>query len=79
MGQVQDVLAEIGAQDIPQLQVFNKLDLLQQPPRLDRDADGRPLRVWLSAATGEGAELLLQAIAELVGRDMVSEDVSLEP
>ncbi len=79
MGEVQDVLAEIGAQDIPQLQVFNKLDLLQQPPRLDRDADGRPLRVWLSAATGEGVELLLQAIAELVGRDMVSEDVSLEP
>ena len=79
MGEVQDVLAEIGAQDIPQLQVFNKLDLLQQPPRLDRDADGRPLRVWLSAVTGEGVELLMQAIAELVGCDMVSEDVSLEP
>ena len=79
MGEVQDVLAEIGAQDIPQLQVFNKLDLLQQPPRLDRDSDGRPLRVWLSAVTGEGVELLMQAIAELVGRDMVSEDVSLDP
>ena len=77
--QVQDVLAEIGAQDIPQLQVFNKLDLLQQSPRIDRDAEGRPQRVWLSAATGEGTDLLLQAIAELIGQDMVSEELHLEP
>jgi len=79
MAEVQDVLAEIGAQDIPQLQVFNKLDLLEQSPRLERNADGVPERVWLSAATGAGTELLLQAIAELVGQDMVSEDLYLEP
>lgn len=77
--QVQDVLAEIGAEDIPQLQVFNKLDLLEQSPRLERNADGIPERVWLSAATGAGTELLLEAIAELVGQDMVSEDLYLEP
>jgi GTP-binding protein HflX len=77
--QVQDVLAEIGAQDIPQLQVFNKLDLLQQSPRIDRDAEGRPQRVWLSAVTGEGTDLLLQAIAELMGQDMVTEELHLEP
>ena len=77
--QVQDVLAEIGAQGIPQLQVFNKVDLLQQSPRIDRDAEGRPQRVWLSAVTGEGTDLLLQAIAELMGQDMVSEELHLEP
>jgi len=77
--QVQDVLEEIGAGDIPQLQVFNKLDLLGQPPRLDRDAGGLPERVWVSAATGAGTDLLLQAVSELLGRDMVSEDVYLEP
>jgi GTP-binding protein HflX len=77
--QVQDVLAEIGAEDIPQLQVFNKLDLLEQPPRLDRNEEGLPERVWLSAATGAGTDLLLQAIAELVGRDMVSEELYLNP
>jgi GTP-binding protein HflX len=76
---VQDVLAEIGAEDIPQLLVFNKLDLLEQAPRLERDAQGKPERVWLSAATGEGTELLLQAIAELVGQDMVSEELYLDP
>jgi GTP-binding protein HflX len=77
--EVQDVLGEIGAQDIPQLQVYNKLDLLAQTPRIERNEDGLPERVWLSAATGDGCDLLLQAIAELVGQDMVSETLDLEP
>ena len=77
--QVEEVLAEIGADEIPQLRVYNKIDLLEQEPRIDRDESGRPERVWLSAVTGEGRELLLQAIAELVGQDMVSEQVTLNP
>jgi GTPase len=79
MEQVQAVLGEIGAEDIPQLQVFNKLDLLEQLPRLERSADGLPERVWLSATTGAGIDLLVRAIAELVGRDMVSEELHLDP
>ncbi len=77
--QVNEVLLEIGAETIPQLQVYNKLDLLEQAPRIDRNADGLPERVWLSAATGAGTELLLQAIAELVGKDMVSESLDIGP
>jgi GTP-binding protein HflX len=77
--QVQNVLAEIGAEDIPQLQVFNKIDLLEKAPRIDRNADGIPERVWLSATTGAGADLLRQAISELVGEDMVEEELHLEP
>jgi GTP-binding protein HflX len=77
--QVQEVLAEIGSEHIPQLQVYNKLDLLEIAPRIDRDADGKPRRVWLSAVTGEGVELLLQAIAELVGDDMMSAELDLLP
>jgi GTP-binding protein HflX len=77
--QVQEVLTEIGADHIPQLQVYNKLDLLEQPPRIDRNSDGKPERVWLSAVTGEGCDLLLEAIAELVGADMVTEELTLEP
>jgi GTP-binding protein HflX len=77
--QVHEVLAEIGADRIPQLQVYNKLDLLEQAPRIDRNADGLPERVWLSAATGEGTELLMQAIAELVGKDMVNESIDIGP
>ena len=77
--QVNDVLEEIGAGDIPQLQVYNKLDLLEQPARIDRDAEGNPQRVWLSAASGEGVDLLLQAVAELVGQDMVNETLDIGP
>jgi len=77
--QVQAVLEEIGAQDIPQLQVFNKLDLLEQEPRIDYDEHGVPERVWLSAATGAGCDLLLQAIGERVGADMVEEELHLQP
>ena len=77
--QVQAVLEEIGAQNIPQLQVFNKLDLLEQEPRIDYDEHGVPERVWLSAATGAGCDLLLQAIAERVGADMVEEELHLQP
>jgi GTP-binding protein HflX len=79
MYEVQEVLSEIGADRIPCLQVFNKLDLLQQPARIERDADGKPVRVWVSAATGEGCELLREAIAELLAQDMVAEQVRIEP
>ena len=70
---------EIGADQIPQLQVYNKLDLLEQSPRIDRNADGVPVRVWVSAVTGAGIDLLLQAISELVGRDMVNETLDISP
>ncbi len=60
-------------------EVFNKLDLLEHAPRIDRDDDGKPQRVWLSAVTGEGMDLLLQAIGELVGQDMVNEEVDIAP
>ena len=77
--QVHEVLAEIGAEQIPLLQVYNKLDLLAQAPRIDRNADGLPERVWVSAATGAGSDLLLQAVAELVGKDMVEETLDIGP
>jgi GTP-binding protein HflX len=77
--QVELVLEEIGAGSIPRLEVYNKLDLLEQQPRLERNADGVPVRVWLSANTGAGGELLQQALLELVATDMVRPRVSLAP
>ena len=77
--QVEAVLEEIGAAEMPLLQVYNKLDLLEQSPRIDYDEGGKPERVWLSASTGAGCELLVKAIAELVGDDMVEEELQLEP
>jgi len=63
--QVNDVLAQIGAEAIPQLQVYNKIDLTGGEPRIDRDPDGRIRRVWLSAATGAGVDLLREALSEI--------------
>jgi GTP-binding protein HflX len=69
--QVLAVLGEIGAAEIPLLEVYNKLDLLEGiEPHIQRDTDGRPERVWLSAQEGRGLELLQQAIAELLGNDL---------
>ena len=64
--QVNKVLQDIGADKVPQLQVYNKIDLLpDMQPRLDRNDQGVPVRVWISAETGAGIELLQAALAEL--------------
>ena len=62
--QVNAVLGEIDADAIPQLCVYNKIDLSADEPRFERNADGRIDRVWLSARTGEGLDLLAQALSE---------------
>jgi GTP-binding protein HflX len=62
--EVNRVLAEIGADGIPQLRVYNKIDRLELPPRLERDAAGQPVQAWISAARGSGLELLKQAMAD---------------
>jgi GTP-binding protein HflX len=65
--QVNTVLKDINADKVPQLQVYNKCDLLPEAkPKIDRDRDGLPSRVWLSAETGEGLDLLKQALGELL-------------
>jgi len=64
--EVNRVLKDIGADKSPQLEVFNKIDLLDDfAPRIDRNDQGKPVRVWLSAQTGAGMDLLLQALAEI--------------
>ncbi|MAZ77336.1 MAG: GTPase HflX [Legionellaceae bacterium] len=63
--QVSAVLDEIGASDVPCLQVFNKVDCLSEvKPRIDRDEEGVPQRVWVSAQYAQGFDLLSEAIAE---------------
>lgn len=72
MDQVNLVLEEIAAEDRPQLLVFNKIDLLEGvSPRIDRDENGVPIRVWVSALTGEGLDLLNEALAERTSVDMI--------
>ena len=63
MRQVNAVLKELDADRVPQIRVYNKIDKLDRAPRLTRNRDGEGRAVWLSAVTGEGVPLLLDAVA----------------
>ena len=69
MVEVEKVLREIGAEQVPQFRVMNKIDLTEAEPHVARDEYGKIAAVWLSARTGAGIELLRGALAELA-RDM---------
>jgi GTP-binding protein HflX len=80
--EVNEVLRQIGAAKIPQLEIYNKIDLLDGPgqqPRVEAGEDGLPRRVWLSAATGEGVDLLEEAIGRLLHQEHLRRLVRLGP
>ena len=78
--QVENVLAEIGADEVPILQVFNKTDLLDDfVPRVDRNQEGVPVRAWVSAVTGDGLQGLFDAVVERLAQDVVHHFVVLGP
>ena len=65
IAQVEVVLGEIGASQIPRIQIYNKLDLLENVhPHLERDEHGQIAKIWLSSISGEGMDFLDQAIIE---------------
>ncbi|WP_417761763.1 ribosome rescue GTPase HflX [Shewanella sp.] len=76
--QVQHVLQDIDAGDIPQLIVCNKIDLLEEAqPKIDVDGEGKPFRVWVSAQQQLGLDLLQEAIEQLIGQHIVDLDLKL--
>ncbi|HVK99328.1 MAG TPA: ribosome rescue GTPase HflX [Dongiaceae bacterium] len=78
--QVQEVLTEIGADQVPGVMVYNKIDLMGDfPPRVDRDDEGTPIAVWVSAVTGAGLDLLLLVLNERLGKKMVEGVLQLAP
>jgi len=77
---VEKVVSEIGAGDIPQIQVFNKIDLVSDTgPRFERDSEGRVRRVWISASSGAGIDLLLRALSEHFRGERLHQRVFLTP
>ncbi|MDX1442981.1 MAG: ribosome rescue GTPase HflX [Gammaproteobacteria bacterium] len=76
---VEEVLEEIGAGELPQLLVYNKIDLIDEQPRIDRDAEGRPVRVWISALKQQGFDELLVAIRERTREELVEGWITLAP
>lgn len=85
MAQVQAVLADIGAADVPQLLVFNKMDALpaeRLPQRLqdDYEIDGRPVpRIFVSAANGAGLSALREALSQRALAGVAAYDLEEDP
>ncbi len=76
---VDEVLNSIGADAVPQLIVYNKIDRTSFEARMDRTEAGKPAAVWLSAAKDVGIELLREAITELVSQQRVTGELRLSP
>ncbi len=79
IGQVNEVLAQIGAQSIPQVLVYNKIDRLGRDAGIERGADGEVTAVWISAAERQGLGLLAAALAERLSLSTCDARVRLPP
>jgi len=78
--QVNHVLEEIGADVCPQLEIYNKIDLLEGlTPHIERNENNIPVRVWISAMQGSGLELVLAAVVERLQSERVVERICLPP
>jgi len=74
---VESVLESIGAERIPVIRVFNKIDLCDQAPGIQRDEHGRPTSVSLSAKTGVGLEGLRQAVSDWLSSERINRWIEL--
>jgi GTP-binding protein HflX len=73
---VEKVLGEIGADSVPQLRVYNKLDLTGVAPGVGRDEYGKLQSVYVSAQSGAGLELLREALSEILGANRVQNETA---
>jgi len=76
--QVNSVLKQLDADKIPQIRVYNKIDKLDRRPRVANNRHGEGRAVWLSAATGEGVDFLLDAIETRLAPEHVHGYLNLE-
>jgi GTP-binding protein HflX len=78
--QVAEVLREIEADGVPRLQVFNKIDLREEEAaRVERDEAGLAVRVYVSAQTGAGLDLLRAVISERLRPDTPEFEITTPP
>jgi len=76
--EVNAVLEEIGAGDVPQIEIFNKIDLMDgEQAHVEYDAHGGVQRVWLSAMNGDGVATLRAVLADYCNPDMIEGVVRL--
>jgi len=77
--QVNSVLKQLDADRVPQIRVYNKIDLLDRKPRVTNNQAGEGRAVWLSAASGEGIPMLLDAIGHRLRRKTLHGLIHLRP
>jgi GTP-binding protein HflX len=77
--QVNSVLKQLDADQVPQIRVYNKIDKLDRQPRMTRNLSGEGRAVWISATTGEGLLLLKEAIARRLQQKTVHHYMRLDP
>ena len=76
--QVNQVLCDIGANNIPQIEVYNKIDVIENlSTRIERNHPGIPVKVWLSSKTGDGISFLKKAIEDSMLGDSVRRNIHL--
>lgn len=80
IAEVQAVLEQIKAEDVPQIVVFNKIDLLPDcAPRMEYNDQGEIIAVWVSALTQQGLDLLKQAIATRLRAGFITTQLVIPP
>ena len=77
--QVNNVIHELGAEKVPQLEVMNKIDLTEQVAHFEEAHSGLPSRVWLSAVTAEGIPELLERLSEVFAKNVFKGKLRLHP
>ena len=77
--QVNSVLKQLDADQVPQIRVYNKIDKLDREPRMTNNRHGEGRAVWLSAVTGEGLPMLREAIANRLRQKTTHRTIHLQP
>jgi GTP-binding protein HflX len=77
--QVNSVLKQLDADRVPQIRVYNKIDKLDRQPRVTNNSEGEGRAVWLSAAGGQGIDMLLDGIGRRLRRKTLHGIICLQP
>ncbi|MEH6457352.1 MAG: ribosome rescue GTPase HflX [Cocleimonas sp.] len=77
--QVNNVIHELGAEDVPQIEVMNKIDLTEQSVHTEDAHNGEPARIWLSSLTGEGLPELYDVLAQNFADQVFKGELILHP
>ncbi len=79
ISEVESILMDIGASALPKLEVFNKVDMVGLPSRVERDMYGMPARIWLSSRFGNGIDILLDSLVEKLSSEVVTRTLTIDP